>query len=243
MTKRIRTASLVVVGLCVMSLTMASDALAAEAPHWVVEGVALKAGESRPTTGKNIGNFEMTTSSMTVVCAKATSAGAIGGESAGTATGKMTMSECTVKGKPECHINSVGQPQGTIDSESGNSELVFLTERGAENGTGELAEFITPPTTGSKSFTEIETNGSECSVKGTSKATGSVIAKVAPVEEEAEVGRLIFPKTSILHAYRWESSGGGKEIIAGLKVGSVNAGMHGEEEFELESKDKFGAFG
>jgi hypothetical protein len=243
MTKQIRVVGVYILASCMVGAAGAPSAFAAEAPHWLVEGAALKAGESRNVVGKNAGTFKMTTSSETISCNKDAASGAIeGGSEGGSATSKTTYTECVVEKKPECHVNSVGEPEGTIASESADGELVFLRKEG-EEGKGPLGEYITSPTTGSKAFAEIEQEGSECSVKGVVKPTGSVIAEVSPVDEEVEVGRLIFPATSILHAYRWESSGGVKEIVADLEVGGAHGGIHGEEELELESKEKYGAFG
>jgi hypothetical protein len=240
MLQPIRMVCVAILASCATSAMVVPVAFADEAPHWMVEGVKLKAGESRKTVGKNVGVFTMGAGEMKVVCQSATSAGALG-ENA-TAVSGTRLSECAIPSQPGCQVHSEGEPSGTIVSGETSGELIFLgTKEEAKVGSGRLGELIKP--SDGEYFAAVELEGSECSVKGTVRSEGDMIAEIEPADTEVEVGRVVFPDTMIGEGYEWEGAHKVKKITASLESAGEPVTISGEEELELESKEKFGAFG
>jgi hypothetical protein len=187
--------------------------------------------------------FKLKTSLITIECTSLHSHINLIGGTPAKDMATIEFTGCSVEGKTatECHVNSPGQPEGSITT-SANTEVIYLgTEKEAEKEEGKLGDLFTPES--GETFVELVVNGTKCPTftKGEQEVKGSVIGEIKPVESMGKVGEQIFPTTSIAKGWQWTSAKKVKEVKASLKVfGVINAVQIGEAEVMLGTNEEWG---
>jgi hypothetical protein len=151
-----------IIALCGVATSSAS---AIEAPFYKLEGVRLKAKETREVGGKAVGNLVLksTGAGITITCTGSVPVNGliIGSETnePGTTSGKAEFTGCTVAGNGAgCAV-----PGKTIVTNALTGELVLGAEKPVK---GTKIQGLVKPTTGSV-FVVIKFEGAECKFKET----------------------------------------------------------------------------
>jgi hypothetical protein len=183
------------------------------------------------------GNFTLKTSLITIECTAVHAHGDIIGGNPGRDHEFIRFTGCFVKGKTdaECHVNSPGEPDGSIATYA-LTELVYLEE----NVNGEIGDLFSPVS--GTTFVELQINGTKCPLftKGEQEVKGNVVGEASPIATMAKKGVLKFPTSPIGEVFLRES-GAWTKISVGLSVfGVVKAAQIGETEVELSSGEEWG---
>jgi hypothetical protein len=200
--------------------------------------------QSALALGLNLGTFKLHTSLITIECTSLDSPTSLVGGTPGKDHAIIIFKGCSVEGKTstECHVNSPGEPVGTIAT-SAKTELVYIgTKEEAEKETGPLGDLFEPEESG-KPFVTLEVAGTKCPIftEGTNKVEGSVVGEATPVETMGTEGMLKFPSPIIGKAFRWVKAGEVTEVKPSLKVfGFVNAEQIGLADVKLLSGEEWG---
>jgi hypothetical protein len=188
-----------VVGL--MAVFVVSGAAAAgafaEGPHWLVNGVELKAGESVKTLGKGTIAFVVNELKLKIECKKLTEKMTLNGGGPGTDEDNLQYSECAVLEPPNCKVK---QP---IVLE-GKSTLKFLIQVGGKWLAATEAEWEAAAVKGfgdrfvgakEAIIGVITLEGAECKDVGSYNLTGSYTGLVnGGLEFLSELDELLFNK-------------------------------------------------
>jgi hypothetical protein len=209
----------------------------------------LLAGEEALTLDLSLTNFLLERSTGTITCTHVDSNGALIGGNPGTDRSNVTFLNCTVNGHPQCDVWSQGRPFGTIFAEL-KSELVYLENKENEK-VGELFTPKTGTTIVSLRSTQLSegacptgwpaTGEEEGGIKfGAAKITGSIAAKVEPVNKHELLGTLLFPAEKITKVFKNEG-GTLKEVKPKLTVsGLEEMNESGTEDVWLENDEPWG---
>jgi hypothetical protein len=203
-------------------------------------------GQSLPVTSKG-GEATLSAANVKIKCTSSHDTGTITGGDPGTDAATVTFLNCEVYSPTgtllaNCKVKSKGQENwGTIVTDV-DSELVYLSKEGAENGTPPVGDLFTPAEAGN--FVTLVFEGSECpnGATGEVKVSGSVAAEISPPAatgepgEEGEVapeGTLKFPGTAIKKIFKLVS-GTVKGFEPKLLLGALTATEIGEESEAIE---------
>lgn len=169
----------------------------AEGPHWLVNNVELKAGESVKTLGKGTLTFFVNELKLKIECKKLTEKMTLDGGGPGTDEDNLQYSECTVVEPANCFVKQPIVLEGL-------STLKFLKQEGgkwkivteAEWAGAEVKGFGDKFVGGKEAIISVITlEGAECVDKGSYNLTGSYTGRVnGGLEFLSELDELLFNK-------------------------------------------------
>jgi hypothetical protein len=202
----------VVVALgCCLGVAASASAEGGPLYGYLENGVAelLQPGKTLTVLAHAVTNQLLGTSAAIVECASLNllSGAYLLGGSPGKDFEQILYSGCTVPGFPKCDPLSLGEPLGSIQTEPLESELVFLTKKGAEELNPDESGTLFRPANGVTHFVEITAhelpveNDKECPTILASGAhtpvKGEVILKNDNPLVHSESHELLAPKTAI----------------------------------------------
>jgi len=243
---RLRIALLSLVAVFAVNMFVAAVA-SAEGPFWHVGGEKLKQGSKGiklQSKGELILKGELsskpTNIKVVITCLNSTSNGTIDGQGPtkqGQDKGTVTYTQCSVVTEPEFKGCTVVEPITTNQLKSHLAEAVVQQKM-------QIVDLFEPspnPQLEQKGETPsfVTIHLTKCGLaEGLWPVKGSVVAQLAPQEEEGQEGSLYFPKEPILKI----NHEGQQEVKVGLTFNGLPATFTGFYGARLQSGEKWGVF-
>jgi hypothetical protein len=223
---------------------IAATGASAAGPLWLTAAKGLLNSEAATASATaDNGAFKLKTVMITIECTSLHSPMTLIGGMPAKNSWTIYFTGCSVAGKTEteCHVNSPGEPVGSLTT-SANAEVVYIgNHKEAEKEEGKLGERFTPAT--GDTLLEVVVNGTKCPMftKGEQELKGSMIGEISPVATMATSGELSFPAPLVAKGYRWVGKGNVVEVTASLSMfGIIKAEQTGGAEICLDTGRAFG---
>jgi hypothetical protein len=146
----------------------------------------------------------------------------------------ITYSGCVTPKDPNCEVNSSGKPNGEISTEPLESELVYLTQTGAEELNPDKSGTLFKPANSTEKFVEIELKhptGDECPISGTIPIKGLAILENDEPLVPQLLKTLLAPATAIKHYFAGMT--GKEETIKKLELDTFESVYSGKVSLDV----------